>query len=121
MAPFEIYTDAGGLTRFRDLPLSFNVHDFAPPSLPVEISQNYDVTTVKFLKAEPGWDDQFHTTPVRQFAICVAGAMTVTVSKGQSRKLLPGDVMLLSDLTGEGHQAIADAPEGALLMMVALK
>ncbi len=121
MAQFEVYTDGNGQTHFREMRLEFDLHDFAPPSLPVEISQDFDVSSVKFLRAAPGWDENFHTTPVQQFAICVAGNMKITVSNDQSKDLNTGDVMLLSDLTGKGHRAVASEPEGAMLMMVALK
>lgn len=99
----EIYGDEQGETHFRKSNVEFELRDFAPPSAPIEISAEIPATTSLFLSAPPGWDDAFHPSPRRQLAILLDGALSVTVTDGETVMMKPGDIVLLNDQGTKGH------------------
>lgn len=118
MELLEICTDEDGETHFRKSNVALEMRDFAPPSAPLEISAEIAATTSLFLVAPPGWDDAFHPTPQRQFAVLLDGALHVTVSDGESIMMKPGDIVLLNDRDSKGHlsQVQGDRPARFLLV-----
>ena len=99
----EIFADADGETHLRRRTVDLELRDFAPPSAPVRVSSEAQLTTGVFFAAPPGWDKSFHPTPRRQYAIMLSGRMTLTVSHGTTMTIRPGDVFLLNDPASRGH------------------
>lgn len=46
----------------------------------------------------------WHTAPVRQLVVTLAGTLVFTTRSGEEFTLYPGDVLLAEDTTGSGHQ-----------------
>jgi len=46
----------------------------------------------------------WHTAPVRQLVVTLAGTLVFTTHNGEEFTLRPGDVLLAEDTTGTGHQ-----------------
>ena len=46
----------------------------------------------------------WHTAPVRQLVVTLAGTLVFTTRDGEEFTLHPGDVLLAEDTTGSGHQ-----------------
>lgn len=46
----------------------------------------------------------WHTAPVRQLVVTLAGTLVFTTRDGQEFTLAPGDVLLAEDTVGSGHQ-----------------
>jgi quercetin dioxygenase-like cupin family protein len=46
----------------------------------------------------------WHTAPVRQLVVTLAGTLTFTTRDGERFTLRPGDVLLAEDTAGSGHQ-----------------
>lgn len=46
----------------------------------------------------------WHTAPVRQLVVTLAGTLVFTTQDGEEFTLRPGDVLLAEDTTGSGHQ-----------------
>ena len=46
----------------------------------------------------------WHTAPVRQLVVTLAGTLVFTTRDGQQFTLAPGDVLLAEDTVGSGHQ-----------------
>jgi quercetin dioxygenase-like cupin family protein len=107
MAPdsrfFRLFSAPDGETHFEDI---------EPEPL--------DVTQIAFGKMAPGRFGDWHNERRRQFVITLAGLAEVTVSAGESRRLPPGTVMLVEDLTGKGHQTRVIGDEEYAFMFVAL-
>jgi quercetin dioxygenase-like cupin family protein len=46
----------------------------------------------------------WHTAPVRQLVVTLAGTLLFSTRDGEQFTLRPGDVLLAEDTTGSGHQ-----------------
>lgn len=46
----------------------------------------------------------WHTAPVRQLVVTLAGTLLFTTRDGEEFTLQPGDVLLAEDTSGSGHQ-----------------
>ncbi|MCV7214031.1 cupin domain-containing protein [Mycobacterium crocinum] len=46
----------------------------------------------------------WHTAPVRQLVVTLAGTLVFTTRDGEEFTLTPGDVLLAEDTVGSGHQ-----------------
>jgi quercetin dioxygenase-like cupin family protein len=46
----------------------------------------------------------WHTAPVRQLVVTLAGDLSFTTRDGEEFALRPGDVLLAEDVSGSGHQ-----------------
>ena len=114
----EIYTDAAGETHFRKIEIALALRNFAPPSEPIQLSQEMPATSGVFLVAPPGWDKAFHPTPRKQLAVMLKGEATVSASDGETVEFMPGDVILLNDQEGKGHltQILGDRHATVLLI-----
>jgi hypothetical protein len=49
------------------------------------------------------FDSAAHPAPRRQWFVMLRGAVDIRVSTGESRRFGPGELLLLTDTTGEGH------------------
>ncbi len=47
---------------------------------------------------------EWHTAPVRQLVVTLAGTLLFTTRDGEEFTLHPGDVLLAEDIEGSGHQ-----------------
>ncbi|MFX0199093.1 MAG: cupin domain-containing protein [Candidatus Hodarchaeota archaeon] len=99
----RIYTDADGESHFEDVDVELQETNFAPPAPPANASSFSPATQYNFLTAPPGWYGDWHPTPHRQIAFCLAGKVEVSVSDGEIRSFGPGDILLAEDTTGKGH------------------
>ena len=114
----EIYADVNGETHFRRVSVEFEADHYAPPSPPLEISAETPVTTSLFLVAPPGWDDAFHATPRRQYAVLLDGELSVTASDGETVMMKAGDMVLLNDAGSKGHLSKVQSDQPARFLMV---
>lgn len=49
---------------------------------------------------------RWHTAPRRQYVITLSGSVDIRIGDGTVKTLVPGDVLLAEDLTGQGHTAV---------------
>jgi quercetin dioxygenase-like cupin family protein len=63
----------------------------------------------------------WHTAPVRQLVVTLAGTLVFTTRDGQEFTLAPGDVLLAEDTVGSGHQwrLVDDDPWRRLYIVLA--
>ncbi len=114
----EIYADEAGETHFRRVSVELEPNHYAPPSPPLEISAETPATTSLFLVAPPGWDDAFHATPRRQYAVLLDGQLSVTASDGETVMMKPGDMVLLNDSDSKRHLSKVQDNRPARFLMV---
>jgi quercetin dioxygenase-like cupin family protein len=118
-----LYTDKEGKSHFKNAEIVFDIVNFAPPAPPVELSNYFAASQLVFFKIPQGWFGDWHPAPKRQFFCCLNGELEITVGDGEKRRFLPGDIFLLEDTVGKGHQtrvvgkeefiaAITQTPEG---------
>lgn len=60
-------------------------------------------TGVQFRRQPPGYFNDWHVGPRRQFIITLSGRGEIEVAGGRKIALVPGRIELIEDLTGKGH------------------
>lgn len=117
----EIFADQAGETHFRGVDLPTNPRQFAPPSLPTEVTDEIAFTDGVFMYAPPGWDPEFHPTPRRQIGLMVAGRIRMEVTDGEHIECVPGSPpMLLNDVACRGHRTMVLGSETAIFLLIGL-
>ena len=108
MTLIRIYAGANGETHIEDLEFPRELVT-APAG---EVSLRYQ---------EAGRLMDWHTVARRMYFVTLSGEAEITVSDGETRRVGPGNVTLVEDLTGKGHRTqIAGAgPRLCLAMTLA--
>ncbi len=96
----NLYCDADGQSHFRDIEIELN-----EPMLSGVLSKPQSVSTHMFRHIPPGVFLDWHNAPRRMYVIYLDGRVQTTASDGEARVLGAGEVMLVEDTTGKGHQA----------------
>lgn len=99
----RMYVDSSGESHFDDGRLDLEFKDYAPPAEPIAIHSLQNVDGATLLRMEGNSFEDWHPAPRRQFAFILQGTVEVTVTDGEVRRFVPGDVVLLEDTTGKGH------------------
>jgi quercetin dioxygenase-like cupin family protein len=68
------------------------------------VSAAIGVSHVTVEETASGGTLAWHTAPVRQLVVTLAGTLAFTTRDGEEFTLSPGDVLLAEDTTGSGHQ-----------------
>jgi hypothetical protein len=100
----RLYADSSGDSHFADVSEPLEPTDFAPPAPLLHASPSRRAERLVFVGSPNEWDGRWHPTPTRQFVICLAGTLEVTVSDGETRVFEPGDFLLVEDTEGRGHK-----------------
>ena len=116
----RLYADSDGQSHFDSISVDLQSTDFAPPAPPLEVSDVVD-SRHGFLRAAPGWFGDWHPTPTRQFMCLLSGALEVSVSDGETRRMTPGAIVLLEDTDGRGHATRVVSDEAAVLVFAQLQ
>lgn len=116
----RIYADENGETHIEDVQVEFTARNFAPPASPLHLSPMMDANRVAFMHFPAGWHGDWHPTPRRQYIIFLSGVVEGETSDGDSRSFGPGDVVLLDDTVGRGHQSWVkgDIPAEAVVVQL---
>jgi len=120
VAYIEIFADAEGETHFRENSISLTTKSYAPPAIPLTVSNPQEARAVAFLSVPPGWIGDWHPTPVKQFIFILSGNTEVEVSDGEIRQFGEGDIVLAADTTGKGHITRTVGSSKAVLAAVPL-
>jgi hypothetical protein len=104
----RIYSDEDGVTHLEDLA------DLQRERLPGSLDERWDdipARGLSFVRVDadavvPG----FHNAPNRLFLVIMGGAFELEVPNGDTRRVGPGDAVLVEDVTGQGHisRGVAD-------------
>lgn len=97
----RIYTGSDGQTHaetneVRLMPLP-------PSSNGGEQSDMLRATGLQFRRWPPGWVNNWHAAPRRQYVITLSGRGEIEMIGGQKIRSEPGKVVLAEDVTGKGH------------------
>ena len=116
----RVVLDAEGRSDFADGEDTFELKDFAPPAGPVGVAPMRDAKSLVFTTADASWKGDWHPTPRKQFVFVLGGAMEVEVEDGETRRFEQGDILLLEDTSGRGHDTRVVSDEPALWAIVAV-
>ena len=108
----RIYSDPEGCSHFKFEKISLEENNYAPPAPPLNTSLPQSVDKSVFLELPAGWYGDWHPTPIMQWLILMTGECEFEVGDGQKIIRKAGDIILLDDLTGKGHQTkvLGDVP-----------
>ena len=114
----HLFTDDTGESHWRDVEVELEEQVFAPPAQDIWVSAAESAVATLFLRLPAGWDEPPHPTPKRQTLVCLRGAVDVTASDGEVRRIGPGDVWRMEDRTGKGHHTavVGDADFEAVMI-----
>ena len=121
MQMIEIYADDRGETHFRKIEIGLELREFAPPSVPVQVSAEMATTTSLFMMAPPGWDKDYHPTPRKQLCVMLDGELTVSATDGETIEMGAGDVLLVNDAASNGHLSQIIGKKNASFLFVGLE
>ena len=114
----RIYADAQGESHFEDVEVPLNLVEVAPGISPLFASAFHEASRYAFLKAEPGWREDWHPAPQRQFLVYLAGVTEFRVSDGEVRRLGAGTILLAEDTIGRGHISEVVGEENVLAVLI---
>ncbi len=117
----RVYAAADGHSHIEVLDSDLQLVNYAPPALPFLLTDFQPATQWSFLVFPVGWRGQRHPSPVRQLIILLAGQVGVETSDGEQRVAHPGDVVLLEDTTGLGHESWNAGDCDALMVAIQLR
>src|SRR5215217_6742775 len=112
------YADADGESHFGEVDEALAPTAFVPTKPPLALSAPRAATATVFCRLAPGWDGSWHPTPRSQFAVTLAGEWEITVTDGERRRFGPGDLVLLDDRTGRGHNTVVVGEDDVLILLV---
>jgi len=93
----RIYAGEKGDAHIEELTLSTKAGTRTRSALEVSVKGMY------IREYMPNAFVDWHTVPVRQFAITILGDLEVEVSGGVRRKISTGELVFLEDTRGKGH------------------
>lgn len=116
----RLYVDQAGETHFAPHHAEMTVQDFAPPAAGVAVSGPEAASSVRFLSVPGLWRGGWHPSPGRHLLIMLGGLAEFEASDGEVRRLVAGDVLLLEDTQGKGHDSRAVSGQPVTCVMVLL-
>jgi hypothetical protein len=114
----RIYADAHGDSHFEDVEVPLDLVEVAPGISPLFASAFNEASHYAFLRAEPGWKEDWHPAPQRQFLVYLAGVTEFTVSDGEIRRLGAGTILLAEDTLGRGHISEVVGAEDVVAVLI---
>jgi hypothetical protein len=100
----RIYSDPDGISHLEIDQIDLESKDYAPPALSLMTSNLKPANNSVFLELPVGWYGEWHPTPVRQWLILMSGECEFEAGDGERSIREAGDVVLLDDTIGKGHQ-----------------
>jgi hypothetical protein len=116
----EIFSDADGVSHFRDVEVTMALKDLAPPTPAFHVSEFDSAASVGFLRIPPGWGGGWHPAPSDGYVLVLAGTVQIEVGDGELRQFSPGSVWRHKDVAGQGHDSRVIGDREAILSIVNL-
>jgi quercetin dioxygenase-like cupin family protein len=103
----RLYVDAKGETHFEDVDIPY-----VESGAGGRTSKRYPAAGIVFRETAGTYDYDWHNAPRKQYIVNLDGAVDITVSDGETRRIGAGEVFLVEDVTGKGH--ISKAVDGKM-------
>ncbi|MFJ4172053.1 hypothetical protein ACIPY3_21295 [Paenarthrobacter sp. NPDC089714] len=119
VAYIRIYTGSDGHSYFEDVRVDGEVRGTPESNLRAIYGDLMAVDTAVFRHVVEEADDRTrHNAPRPQFVIILAGECEVETSLGDTRRMVPGDILLAEDVSGYGHTTRRIGHEDRLTMII---
>lgn len=116
----RIWASEDGESHLEEVDLLFEESDFLPPAPPMRLTAHTPSSGYFIARVPPGWDADWHPSPVRELAVYLSGEGEIEASDGTVRPLEPGTILFVDDTTGKGHKTRVTSTEEALVVIVTL-
>ena len=113
----RLYTGPDGQTHAEQIDVRLTPN---AESARFEQSETVKATGLQFRRWAPGFVNDWHIAPKRQYVITLSGRGEVELTGGQKIPAQPGRVVLAEDLTGKGHITRALGTEDWITLAVPL-
>jgi hypothetical protein len=114
----RLYPGPDGISHFSSETLGFVPIGVSGIEAVLAVHRIGDVRGVMFARLTAGATEDWHPAPRRQFMVCVRGIVEVTAGDGEQRRITPGGIVLLEDVTGQGHRTHAVGPEDHVALAI---
>ena len=98
----NLYVDDKGISHFRDIEV-----EWAETTPGGQLSKRLPATGIIFRKVQPTYDLDWHPAPRRLYIINLDAGVEITAGVGEARVIGAGEVILVEDVTGQGHKSKA--------------
>ena len=105
MKYIKLFADDAGQSHFADVEVEFADSDYTPSAPPLGLSTLTAATQFGFMNAPAGWESDWHPSGARNFFVVINGEWEVTASDGETRRFGPQSLLLVEDITGQGHKS----------------
>jgi hypothetical protein len=108
----RVYAGPDGRARAEEIPIAL-----APGA--TELSKMFDVDGLQFRRQAPGYFQDWHPAPRRQYVVTLSGQGMIEL---RDQKIIagPGHVLLMEDVTGEGHISRGVGTEDRITLFIPL-
>lgn len=100
---WRLYSTADGNSHWAEEELPLTASNGSSPEERLSTNRLGDIKGAIVASLKAGATEDWHVAPRRQFMFCLRGVVEVTAGDGQKKRVLPGQFVLLEDLTGKGH------------------
>lgn len=114
----RVFADAGGESHIERCQVTLESKQFAPPAPPVNVSAMQPASGFALLDVPVDWWGEWHPTPFRQWLLFLSGSATIQASDGFQCEVAAGEIILLEDTGGRGHQTRIVGGQQALIASV---
>ncbi len=117
----RIYADESGRSHAEEVRIELCGGHFETSVPPHQLSAPIGVCQARFSVMPPGWAGDWHPAPGRQYSVHLSGELEVEVGDGRVCRFGPGSVVLLEDVSGQGHRTrvIGEQPVVGVFMQLA--
>jgi hypothetical protein len=103
-----------GKTRFEEIQVKFHHLEGVVPGGAFDAAP-LGTNDVAILRFAPGYDADFHHSPTPTWMMIMTGRIHLGVSDDVWVELVPGDIVYMTDSTGEGHRTRVLGDEEVLM------
>ncbi len=116
----RIFADESGTSHMEELSIALDRVDLAGSAPPIQVATPIEVSAARFSVMDPGLVADWHPAPRVQYSLHLAGELEVETGDGQVRRLGPGSIVLLEDVSGQGHRTrvIGEQPVVGVFLQV---
>jgi mannose-6-phosphate isomerase-like protein (cupin superfamily) len=111
----RLYTGEDGKTHAEDIEVPMGA-----PRGATDRSTAMEVSSLQFVRTSPDYFLDWHNAPRRQYVVTLSGQSEVEIADGQTIRLYPGRVLLVEDVTGQGHVSRAVPGEERVSLFIPL-
>lgn len=115
-----LQVDEDGGSYFTDRQVELETAVFVPGIPLVDVAVPAAVSSLTLCRCDANYMSDWHPPPRRQVVVVLEGGFDVTSSSGETRRLEPGAMILVEDVTGLGHQTRTVGSDPCVFVAVAI-